>query len=447
MADAVLIYPYFYKHAKDTSIFKFPPLGLGYIASALRNKGFSVDLIDGTFTDPDSVVERTLAADPVVVGYYVMITMEHAALELARRLNGGSRLQVAGGPYPSATPERFLHVFDITCIGEGENTMPELMTAVIEGNDPKGIRGLAYGDNGTVTRTAPRDRITDIDALSTPARDLFDDTAYKDYWHGHYGHTVTSMITSRGCPYHCGFCSKPVFGDSCIGRNATGIVDEMEGIAASGYDRIWIADDCFTLDKKRVIEVCDLIRDRGLNITWECLSRVDGIDLTTLKSMHNAGCDRVFFGLESGTDTMLKKMKKGTDVAAGSRAVGLSLESGLKTGGFFILGYPGETNDTLIKTVNYSSHLGLDYLSYTVPYPIPGTDLYEKVAPVLNDEEWTSPKRHKLLYRSHFSILKLKAAMAKGLIQNWLKRHLMKPGAIMETAFRYVSDRIIRLIP
>lgn len=447
MADVVLVYPYFYKLAKDTSIFKFPPLGLGYIASSLRDKGISVELLDGTFSDPETLTVKILSKRPSVIGYYVMITMEQAALTLADRLRGHASLQVAGGPYPSAVPELFLDSFDLVSVGEGEDAMHEIVAASSRGQGFENVKGLVYRDGGGYVRTGRRQRIGDIDAISEPSRDLFDEPAYKDYWKKHYGYTVTSMITSRGCPFRCGFCSKPVFGDKCKQRSASGIVGEMQDIEEAGYDRIWIADDCFTLDKARIKEVCRMITERGLKIRWECLSRVDGIDRETLDYMKAAGCDRVFFGLESGSDMMLRAMKKGTSAADGVRAVEMSLESRLKTGGFFILGYPGETNDTLVESVDYSSRLGLDYLSYTVPYPIPGTDLYKQVAPLLNRKPWTSPKSHKLLFQSHFSIVKLKAAMAKGLTQNGLKKRFGKAGDVAEAVFRYLTDRIIRLIP
>jgi anaerobic magnesium-protoporphyrin IX monomethyl ester cyclase len=303
---------------------------------------------------------------------------------------------------------------------------------------------LAFWEKGRVRRTRARSRVEELDDLPMPARDLFDNKGYMTYWRDTYGYTVASMMTTRGCPHTCGFCSKPVFSSKVTARSAAGVVDEMEDIAARGYDRIWVGDDCFTYDRARTKQVCELIIERGLRIDWECLSRADGISKEMLEMMREAGCLRLFFGLESGSDEMLKLMKKRITFDEGRRAIDLAGKSGLKTGAFFILGYPGETNETLTRTVNESSRLNLDYLSYTVPYPLPGTDLYDKVKDRLKAGAWTNPRSHTLLYKGDFSIFKLKFAMGKGLIQHRM-RSLALLGAI-EPPFRHLSDAALRVL-
>ncbi len=445
MTDVVLVYPYFFKESKDRSIFKYPPLGLGYLAAALRKEGFSVAIVDGSYTTRRAVLTRIRELRPTILGFYCMMTMEQTALSLGRELREDCDLMITGGPYPSADPGKFLGVFDLAAIGEGEQTIVELAKAVIRGEgDPLKVSGIAYGAGGDIKKTARRKRIDNLDGLAFPARDLFDDEGYKKYWKREYGYTVTSMMTTRGCPYTCGFCSKPVFGSAVKKRSAENVLDELEEIARRGYDRVWMGDDCFTIDDKRTIAICQGMIDRGLNLSWECLSRVDGVNGEVLDAMRDAGCARLFFGLESGDDRILRTMKKQATFAEGKAAIELAGRHGLKTGAFFILGYPGETNESLTRTVNVSSRLPLDYLSYTVPYPLPGTDLYDKVKDRLLAGAWTSPRSHSLLYKGDFSIVKLKLAMGKGLSQHGLLSS--NRFARLEPSVRRLSDGLLKLI-
>jgi anaerobic magnesium-protoporphyrin IX monomethyl ester cyclase len=446
MTDVVLVYPYFFNESKDRSIFKYPPLGLGYLASSLLAAGYSVEIVDGSYSTRREVLARIRELKPTILGFYCMMTMEQAALSLGSLLKEDCQLLVTGGPYPSADPAKFLGVFDLAVIGEGERTMVELADAVIRGRgDPLKVPGVAYRHGGEIKKTRARKRIENLDELPFPARDLFDNEGYKKYWRREYGYTVTSMMTTRGCPYSCGFCSKPVFGSAVKKRSAENVLDELEDIARRGYDRVWMGDDCFTIDDQRTIAICRGMIERGLNLTWECLSRVDGVNADVLDAMRDAGCARLFFGLESGDDRILRAMNKRATFADGKAAIELASRHGLKTGAFFILGYPGETNESLTRTVNASSSLPLDYLSYTVPYPLPGTDLYEKVKDRLKAGAWTSPRRHSLLYKGDFSILKLKVAMGKGLSQHALLKSEGWP-ARLEPSVRKVSDGLLRLI-
>ncbi len=162
--------------------------------------------------------------------------------------------------------------------------------------------------------------------------------------------------------------------------------------------------------------------------------------------MKEAGCVRIFFGLESGNNHILKIMKKNITVSEEKRAVEITKKSNIKAGGFFILGYPGESNQTLIETVNFSSSLPLDYLSYTVPYPLPGTDLYQKVKDRLKNTTWETPKSHKLLFKSDFSEYKLKLAMVKGLVQHRLRSNRNKIGLYLEPLFRKITDFLVKLV-
>ena len=432
-----LIYPYFHP-TNDNSIFRFPPLGLGYLAAALKKCGFQVDLVDCTFLTFSEAVDRVKRAKPEIIGFYSMFSMKKTTLELARTMKresgGDCCLFVVGGPLPSWSPESFLDSFDVVAVGEGEETMIELAACVSKGIGFSGVRGLVYRDGENTVRTDDRGFIRNLNSLAFPLRELFDNEAYKRYYLDRFGYSTSSMITSRGCPFSCDFCSRPIFGSDVRTRSIGNIVDEVEEIQALGYDRVWFADDCFTIDRKHLLGVCDEIVRRKVDIAWECLSRVDTMDGEVAKGMKRAGCLRVFFGIESGNDSVLSLMNKRITSSQAERAVFVAKDAGLQVGAFFIVGYPGETNKTVLDTVRFASGLPLDYLSFTLPYPIPGTPLYERVKDKdVFIEDWEEPKnyrliRHKLLYASGFSEGKLKFAIGKAHAQFYGRKFLGKTG-------------------
>jgi anaerobic magnesium-protoporphyrin IX monomethyl ester cyclase len=423
LVKVTLVYPYF-QPSKDNSVFRFPPLGLGYVAAALKQHGVPVELVDCTFLTKQQAVQQVEKSQPDIIGIYSMFSMKKTSLEMAQLLRSKSRLLVAGGPLPTLDPAEFLGVFDVAAVGEGEEIMVELADAVEKELPLSTVKGIAYTDNGVLKTTSAREFVKDLDALPFPARELFDNETYKQHYKKRFGYTTTPLITSRGCPFSCDFCSRPVFGTTFRSRSPGNIVDEVEQIAGLGYERLWFADDCFTLNPDHLKRVCDLLVKRQVGIGWECLSRVDTLNVETAREMKRAGCIRVFFGIESGNDGVLGIMNKRITTDQARRAVYAAKEAGLQAGAFFIVGYPGETDKTVLDTVRFASGLPLDYLSFTLPYPIPGTPLYERVKDKggVTVDDWEEPKnwaliRHKLLYGSSFSETKLKFAIGKAQVQ------------------------------
>src|SRR3990170_4517040 len=432
MTRVTLVYPFF-QPRKDNSIFRFPPLGLGYVAAFLKVKGFDVELVDCTFLTLEKAIEKVRDSNPEIIGIYSMFSMKKTSLELATLLRKDCDLLVVGGPLPTLDPTDFLRVFDVAVIGEGENSMVELVECWERRQDFSQAEGIAYKCQGEVRLTSPRKFVENLDALPFPSRELFDNDAYKRYYLKRFGYSISPMITSRGCPFSCDFCSRPVFGQSLRSRSAINVVDEIESIAGLGYDRVWFADDCFTLNRERLIETCDEIIKRRIDVGWECLSRVDTLNREVAAKMRRAGCIRVFFGIESGNDGVLALMRKQITVEQARKAVYIAKSAGLQLGAFFILGYPGETDRSVLDTVRFASGLPLDYLSFTLPYPIPGTELFSRVKNNggITVDDWEEPKnwsiiRHKLLYGSNFSEAKLKFAIGKAHLQFYGKRYLNK---------------------
>jgi anaerobic magnesium-protoporphyrin IX monomethyl ester cyclase len=453
MAKVTLVYPYF-QSSNDNSIFRFPPLGLGYVAASLRTQGIPVELVDCTFHRHEEVVEKVRHSNPQIIGIYSMFSMKKSSLELAQLFKDDCDLLVVGGPLPTSAPADFLGAFDVAAIGEGEETLVELVKCVEKGEDFSIVKGVAYKDRGKIRFTPARDFVQNLDDLPFPSRELFDNEAYKKYYSKRFGYTITSMITSRGCPFSCDFCSRPVFGTSFRTRSPSNIVDEVESIRSFDYDRVWFADDCFTLNRARLISVCDEIIRRGIDVNWECLSRADTVDREAACKMRQAGCIRVFFGIESGNNDVLALMRKQITVEQARKAVYAAKDAGLQVGAFFIVGYPGESDGTVLDTVRFASGLPLDYLSFTLPYPIPGTALFERVkgnGGVFADD-WEEPKnwsliKHKLLYGSNFSEAKLKLAIGKAQLQFYGRRYLGNRGyGVVGLPLERLTDAAFKLI-
>lgn len=446
----LLIYPYFRPH-RDRSSFRFPPLGLGYLAASLRQCGHEVSILDCTFLERRAALEKALASASDVAGIYSMFPFQQDSIDFARQLRGKCRLLVTGGPMPSCDPLHFARDFDVVVRGEGETALAEIIAAY-EGKTPlDAVRGLTYhiAGDGQFMTTPPRSLEANLDSLPLPARDLLPNRDYIAYWRRKAGAATTTIITTRGCPFDCEFCSNAVFGNTYRERSADNVLDEVESALRLGYDRIHFADDVFTLRKARLLALCEGIRARKLRFAWECLCRVDLLDSEMAKAMKAAGCDRVFFGIESANETTLRTMRKRLTPAVARRAIATAGRAGLRTGAFFILCYPGDTDESVLETIRFATSLPLDYVSFTLPYPIPGTALHQR----MKDRLRTSYKAHGniltehfLTYDADFSDAKMKFAILKGKAQFKLRKTLGARGEPVIRGLEKASDAVFRLM-
>jgi anaerobic magnesium-protoporphyrin IX monomethyl ester cyclase len=472
MTSVLLVYPFF-RRSLDRSRFRFPPLGVAYVAASLREAGHEVRLLDCTFLHRDEAFREALAATEDVVGIYCMTTMLEDCLAFARSLRGRGRLLVAGGPLPTCDPGAFLTDFDVVVRGEGEQTMRELLAAHEAGTDMGSVpgvecargaglraRGGAPASDGrnvdapasmqqTPACAPPRAFESELDRIPFPARDLLPNEQYIRFGKQTYGHSITTVMSTRGCPYQCEFCSNVVFGSSYRERSAGNVVDEIEEALRLGYDRISFADDVFTLNAGRVTEICEEIARRRLRFAWECLGRVDTFDHATALLMKQAGCFRVFFGIESGNDRILKLMNKRITTVQARDAVEAAHAAGLEVGAFFILCYPGETDVTVLDTLRFATSLPLDYVGLTMPYPLPGTALYDRVGDRIS-RAWRpqdSPlMNHVLTFDADFSATKMRFAILKGRAQFAIRRRAGRLAPVALRLFERPTDRVFRLL-
>jgi anaerobic magnesium-protoporphyrin IX monomethyl ester cyclase len=247
-----------------------------------------------------------------------------------------------------------------------------------------------------------------------PDRSDFDHAAYQEAWLRATGQKVTSIIVTLGCPFGCDFCSKPVFGSAVRRRSYDAVFAEIGQLRDLGYDGLWIADDTFTLSRPHLEEFCRRMVERqaaGGGMSWTCLSRVDGMDAATARVMSEAGCRRVYLGLESGSQATLDLMRKQVTVEEGIRAVHLYREAGIEVAGFFIVGYPGESVSSIEETFRLALTLPLDEISFNVPYPLPGSRLFERLGGPDEGRDWERENEVTFVYPSKID-------------QSWLRRRI-----------------------
>ncbi len=448
MTSVLLIYPFF-KPRWDRSVFRFPPLGLAYLAAGLIEAGHDVRLLDCTFLRKKEAIKTAMDTRAEIVGIYCMATMVEDCRLFARILRPRCRLLVAGGPLPTCEPESFLDLFDIVVRGEGEITVRELMQAYTQKENWDSIPGIVYRSGKDIVWNESREFIKDLDRIPFPARRLLPNDAYIRYGKKKYGYSITTVMSTRGCPFHCEFCSNVVFGGSYRERSAASVVDEIESVLALGYDRISFADDVFTLKKERVLKVCGEINRRNLNFLWECLGRVDTLDEETALEMKRSGCRRIFFGLESGDERILELMNKKITPAMARTAVETARRAGLEVGAFFILFYPGDTDESVAKTLRFATALPADYLGLSMPYPLPGTALYERTGDRIT-LAWRPGGRalsgHILTYSGDFSEWKMQFGIFAGKAAFLLRRRLGTRAPFLADAFLKINEFILRLM-
>jgi radical SAM superfamily enzyme YgiQ (UPF0313 family) len=358
-----------------------PPLGLAYIAGVLRKSLFEVDVIDfdlerDKFENFERIIDKIA---PDILGIGALTLQVENAYTIARIVKEkfSETLIIIGGPHPSSLPERTLKEangnIDIVVIGEGEYTFLE----IVKRRNLEDIQGIIYQKNGTIFKNDLRPPISDLDELPMPARDLLPLTKYKG-WGPLKKQPTTHLITSRGCPFDCIFCSeKSVFGNRYRKRSPKRIVDEIEYLIKTyGMNELAFYDDLFTLNKKHVLNICKEIQARKIQIEWKTLSRVNTIDYEMLQAMKSAGCWLISYGFESGSQKILDNIRKKQTIEQGLKAAELTKKAGIKFFGFFMLGNIGETEKTVCQTIQLAQKIRPDYFQFTIVRPDPGSFLY-----------------------------------------------------------------------
>lgn len=398
----------------------YPPLGTLYAASALRERGHAVALFDAMLAE--STDEWAAALDRHQPRFAVLfednfnylskmslLRMREAAFTMIDAARARGCIVIAAGSDMTDHPEQYLaRGAHYVLTGEGDETLVELIDHLTGRPAPAlaDIRGLAYlADDGTVTRTLPRPVIADLDALPFPAWDLVDRDRYRSIWRERHGYYSMNLVTTRGCPFHCNWCAKPIWGQRYNVRSAANVVAEIAWLHEHFQpDHIWFMDDIMGIQDRWIEEFAELLKARNLRIPFKSLNRVDLLLRgRTIPALAAAGAQIVWVGAESGSQTILDAMEKGTRVEQIYEAARKLHENGVKVAFFLQFGYPGETREDIERTLKMVRDLQPDDIGISVSYPLPGTRFYQAVKHELGERaNWIDSQDLAMLYQGPF---------------------------------------------
>jgi anaerobic magnesium-protoporphyrin IX monomethyl ester cyclase len=410
LADILLTHAYFLKYdVIERRVMKpYPPLGILYLSAYLKRAGFSVDVFDSTFRDPQDFEAFVRKTRPKIVGIYANIITRDNVFRMAQMAkDNGVQFVLSGGPDAPEWADLYLESgVDIIGTNEGERTLEELIpwlnTKGLSGLDD--VPGIIFKRNGRAFRTAPRQTITDLDTLPWPDRDALVMEDYFTAWKSKHGESSVSLITARGCPFHCAWCSSEVFGHSHRQRSPQNVVDEMLMIKQKyNPDVMWISDDVLTINRRWSLQFFAEVKRRAAQHPYECLSRVDLVDREILQGLKDSGCFRIWYGAESGSQDVLDSMTKGTTLAQVREAAKITQGVGMEAGFFILLGYPEETTADIRKTIDLLKSVRPDVFGTSVAFPMKGTEFYKRVNErLILDKNWSSRNQNKLMFKGRF---------------------------------------------
>ena len=397
----------------------YPPLGTLYAAALVRQHGYSVALFDNMLAEREDEFRIAVGEhQPHVVVIYdddfnyltkmCLSRMRQAAFTMARvAREAGAIVIVHGSDSADHVAEYLSNGADYVVFGEGEQTLLALLGSILgDEAHPSDIKGIAYSVKGSPHSTPPRDVMRNLDALPFPARDLLDIERYRKIWRKRHGYFSTNIVTTRGCPFHCNWCAKPIYGQVYNSRSPENVAAEMLHLKETVKpDHVWFCDDIFGLKPGWLEGFQREISKRDAAIPFKCLARADLLlKDNAVDHLRNAGCETVWIGAESGSQRILDAMDKGTTVQQISDSTALLRSAGIKVGFFVQYGYPGETAEDIRLTLAMLKGCLPDDLGISVSYPLPGTLFYERVRAELTEKQnWLDSQDLDMMFRGTFS--------------------------------------------
>lgn len=418
MPDILLTHGYFLaEDEKERQIMKpYPPLGLLYISAYLRRSGLSVEIYDSTWGSKQELYDRLAATPGGVLGIYTNLITRANVLGIVAQAKRHGWTVVLGGPESANYPTQYLaHGADVVAIGEGEETLAELLPALASKGPHRlhGIAGTTFRDEtGALVANQPRPQIADIDTLPWPDRAAIDLPKYVDTWRTHHGMGSVNLITARGCPYKCQWCSHAVFGYSYRRRDPVDCADELQHIhEVYRPEQVWYSDDVFTINHRWLYGYAAELKRRGLRLPFETISRADRMmKEEVLETLAAMGCYRIWIGAESGSQRILDSMQRGVKVEQVEWATKAAQRHGIQVGMFLMWGYEGEELEDIEATIGQLKKWNPDLYLTTVAYPIKNTPFFEKVSDrAILTREWSTASdrdfvikgRHSRAYYGH----------------------------------------------
>ena len=395
----------------------YAPLGTLYAAAYLRERGHQPALFDAMLAD--SVSEWAAALErqrPRLAAIYedsfnylskmCLLRMRQAALEMIDHARHARVPVVVSGSDATDHPDLYLRRgAAAVIIGEGEITLADLADRMLTGQSIANVPGIAYLDEScAVRRTSARPFIKSLDELPFPAWDLVDTDRYKAIWYERHGRYSMNIATTRGCPYHCNWCAKPIYGQRYATRTPQAVVDEIAWLKDHyAPDHLWIVDDVFGLKPGWVEEFAALLTERNARVPFRCLMRADQVTPSVASALASAGCRMLWMGAESGSQKVLDAMEKGLRVEDIRTASRLLKTAGIDVGVFLQFGYPGETWSDIEQTLQLARDIEPADIGVSVSYPLPGTQFYERVRQELGvKQNWLDSSDLSTMYKATY---------------------------------------------
>jgi len=396
----------------------YPPLGTLYAASYVRSKGYDVALFDAMLAESET--EWAAALDRHhprfacifednfnYLSKMCLLRMREAAFTMMDMAKArGCTVIVCGADMTDHADLYLQRGADFVLLGEGEYTLGELLDSLTgrSSQTPNQILGLAHLNSNSLLQTPRHPDIRDLDSLPFPARDLVDIPRYQKIWRERHGYYSMNMVTTRGCPYHCNWCAKPIWGQRYNSRSPENVVTELKWLKDNFQpDHIWFADDIFGLKPGWIEQFARLGQESDSIIPFKCLQRADLINETIAVALATAGCKTVWIGAESGSQKILEAMDKGDTVQDIAKAARLLKGSGIEVGFYLQFGYPGETWTDIQLTLKMVRACQPDDIGISVSYPLPGTKFFERVKLELNEKQnWIDSADLAMLYRGPY---------------------------------------------
>ena len=476
MADVLLTHSYHlpYDSKQLQKMQPYLPLGTLYAASALRDRDISIEMFDPMLQDPEHGFLTALQGSKakIVVLYeddfnfltkMCLTRMREVAFDMARAAKDAGAVVIAHGSDATDNPELFLHNgFDYVLCGEAENVLADLCTAILAKTEVPLWDGLVRMDSfGRLCRGVQRlARNPGWSELPLPARDLVDFEPYRAAWTDAHGYFSTNVVASRGCPFRCNWCAKPISGDHFQLRSASAVAEELLMLKQSGAQHLWFSDDIFALNHHWMAEFAKEVTDRDAAVPYKIQSRADLMREDTVEHLKASGCAEVWMGVESGSQTILDAMDKGITIEQITIARGRLRAAGIRACFFLQFGYPGETWAELQQTIELVRKLRPDDVGISFSYPLPGTVFYERVQSQLGAKRnWMDSNDLSIMFKAAYTT-EFYRAVREALhaeVDSWSKPHTdsdsidsmhvlwqiveeMEPVSHLTDAFRFSSD-------
>jgi anaerobic magnesium-protoporphyrin IX monomethyl ester cyclase len=426
-----------------------PPLGLLYIAAYLEvETSHMIEVIDAQVEQltHEELINSVIKVKPDVVGLTAMTFTMLDVITVIRSVKKlcPKAIIVLGGPHVNLFPNETIKLpeVDYLVLGEGEEVFRDLVDQIENGNldTLRQTKGIVFKYNNQLINTGSRKPIECLDRLPHPARHL---TPYKKYSSLlSKGKIVTTLFTSRGCPFKCSFCDRPHLGKRFRARSADNVIEEIENCIELGIHEFLIYDDTFTINRKRVIEICNRIIQKKLDINFDIRSRIDTVDEEMLLLLKLAGCTGIHYGVEAGTDRVLKVLNKGITIAQVKEIFKLTHKIGIPTLAYFMIGNPTETEDEIRQTFIVAKLLNPDYLHLTILTPYPGTQVYAEALNkgIIESDVWREFAIEPTInfippyWGEHFSKIELQTFMVEG-----YRSFYLRPNYVMRRLFKIRS--------